>query len=170
MAFQWHECGTPFAFAQTQEHWGMRPPVNAATKALILASAEPVWSAYVPGSAGHWSRLEPGVHPLLSLHFFEPLYFVAALVLVYVGALKRWLNAYEVLLAFGLLLLAYAGKGYEMTMASQARYTTVVFPIYIVMGQILARLPWWAAGGVLAVMATYMGIYSAMWAAGHVVI
>jgi len=170
MAYLWYEFDAPLAFAQTQTHWRMRPPVDWSTKALILASAEPIWSAYVPGSSGHWSRLESGVHPLLSLHFMEPIYFVGAVVLVYIGAVKRWLTDYEILLSAGLLLIPYVTKGYEMTMASQARFTTVVFPIYIVMGHILARMPRWAAVLVLAVFATYLCIYSAMWAAGHVLI
>ncbi len=110
------------------------------------------------------------MHPLVSLHFFEPLYFVAAIVLVYVGALKRWLNGYEITLAISLLLIPYVTKGYEQTMASQARYTTVVFPIYIVLGNIMARAPWWAAVAFFAVCATYFVIHTAMWAAGHVVI
>jgi hypothetical protein len=170
MAYQWHEFGTPFAFAQTQEHWSMRPAVDWTTKAVILASGEPVWSSYVPGSEGHWTQLEAGVHPLLSLHFFEPLYFVAAVVLVYIGARRRWLNVYEVLLAVGLLLIPYVTKGYEMTMASQARFATIVFPIYIVLGQILARVPWWAAIIYFALSGMYLAIYAAMWAAGHVLI
>jgi hypothetical protein len=170
MAFQWHEFGMPFAFTQTQEHWSMRPPVDWATKALILASGEPIWAAYVPGSAAHWTGLEERMHPLLSLHFFEPLYFVAAVMTVCVGAQKRWLNGYEVLLAAGLLFIPYVTKGYEMTMASQARFTTVVFPIYIVLGEMVVRVPWWAAVAFFAACGTYLAIYSAMWAGGHVLI
>lgn len=171
MAFQWYEFGTPLAFVQTQEHWSIRPKLDWPTKALLLASGEPIWSAYVPGSGGHWTRQEEGVHPLLSLHFFDPLYFVAAVLLVSIGRLQRWLNGYEFLLAAGLLLIPYITKGYEMTMSSQARYTTVVFPIYIVLGELLGRAAaWWVTVAFFAVCAVYFLIYSAMWAAGHVVI
>jgi hypothetical protein len=170
MAFQRHVFGTPLAFAQTQENWSIRPNVDWPTKALLLTSGEPIWSAYVPGAEGHWTRQEEGLHALLSLHFLDPLYFVAAVVLVYVGARKGWLSVYEVVLAVGLIVIPYVTKGYEMTMSSQARYTTVVFPIYIVFGQILSRVPWWVAVAYFAVSATFFVIYSAMWAAGHVVI
>lgn len=170
MAFQGWEFGAPLAFAQAQSNWEVRQPGSLADRLLRLAVGEPIWSAYIPGSEGHWTRLQQGVPPLMSLHFFDPVVFVAAVALMTVGAVRRWLTQYEVLFGMAVLAIGYVARGYEMTMASQARFTTVVFPIYLVLGLLLARLPWWAVLALLAVFGSYMGIFAAMWAAGYVLI
>jgi hypothetical protein len=52
-------------------------------------------------------------------------------------------------------------------MASFGRFSAVVLPAYIVMGQLLARLPRWAAALILAASAFFLAAYSALFAAGY---
>jgi len=55
-------------------------------------------------------------------------------------------------------------------MVSQGRYVSVVFPMYIVLGQIFCRMPTVASMGVLSISAAYLTIFSAMLAAGYLII
>jgi hypothetical protein len=55
-------------------------------------------------------------------------------------------------------------------MASQARFVAVAFPVYIVMGNILNRLPRPESIAILTLFGAYLAIYSAMLAAGYVLI
>jgi hypothetical protein len=106
----------------------------------------------------------------VSLQFANPLFFVAAMALTAVGAWKNWLSGNEILLAVGLLFISYAGKGFEMCMASQGRFVAAVFPIYLVLGNIFCRLSWPWTAAILLVFGIYLAIYSAMLAAGYVLI
>jgi hypothetical protein len=113
--------------------------------------------------------MDPGVPLLLSYHSANCLLFVGAVALVVVGGIKKWLTAREVALAACLLAIPYVLAGYRFCMASQGRYVSVVFPMYLVLGQLLCRMPPWAAFGVLTVSAFYLMTFSAMLAAGYLV-
>lgn len=169
MAFLQWQFGEPLAFALTQKHWSDRGvPGSLGDKLVALLSFEPIWSCYVEGSPCHWKILsgnEPSA--LFSLHFVNPIYFVGATVLVAIGAYKRWLTSYEVLLSIPLLAIPYLTRSYENCLQSHARFATVVFPVYIVMGQLLARLPSAVAIALVALSAFFMGIYSALFVTGH---
>jgi hypothetical protein len=101
------------------------------------------------------------------MRFFNPIFFVGTAVLVAVGAWKRWLTVYEVLLSIPLLAIPYVTKGYEMCMESQGRFAAVVIPAYIVMGQLLARLPWWLAWLILAISGAGLAFFASRFAAGY---
>jgi hypothetical protein len=60
---------------------------------------------------------------------------------VLLGWRKRWLNAYEISLSAGLLLIPYVTRGYDFGMCSQGRFAAVCFPMYLVMGRLLAAMP-----------------------------
>ncbi|MBN1589114.1 MAG: hypothetical protein JW888_06345 [Pirellulales bacterium] len=167
MAFQQVAFDDPLAFVQTQGWWSLRPAVDGIEKALCLASGEPMWSLYVPSSAGYWAKHEGPRCVWFSLHAANPVYFLAAVVLVYVGAVKRWLSRYEVALAVGLLAIPYIARGFEMCMASHARFAAVVFPIYLVLGHLLGRAPRWMAVGVLVLSGVFLVVYSAGMAGGY---
>jgi hypothetical protein len=162
--------GEPWAFVKTQDFWRHRVPEDPGDKILGLASWEPLWLAYVPGSPGYARLLDDPAPAVLSLQFANPVFFSVAAVLVVAGAWKGWLSRPEVLLAAGLILIPYTAKGFEMCMASQGRFVAGTFPIYIVMGNLLSRLPRPFATAILTLFGGYLAVYSAMLAAGFVLI
>jgi hypothetical protein len=56
-----------------------------------------------------------------------------------------------------------------MFMSSQVRFAAVVFPAYLVLGHLLARLPGSVAVAILGIAAFYLGSFSALFATGHLV-
>jgi hypothetical protein len=118
---------------------------------------------------GYWRHFDGAASALFSLQFANPIYFVGAVALVAAGAWKKWLDSCEILLSVALLAIPYVSKGYEMGMVSQGRYAAVVFPVYIVMGQLLARLPATVAMVLLILSGVMMGIYAALFAANYMI-
>ena len=170
MLYQYLEFGTPLAFARTQEHWRMVPPVDLGERLLILAAFEPVWSVYLSEAPAYWRSVEGDASPWLSLQFANPIFFVAAAGLIYLGAVRGWLSKHEAVLAAALLFIPYATRSYEMAMASQARFASAVFPLYLVLGTLLVRAPLPLRWGWLVFSAAYLVVYSTMWAAGRFLI
>jgi hypothetical protein len=170
MAYQWFAFGNPLAFVKAQDAWRHRVPDDLFDKLAGLASWDPLWLAYIPGSPGYARLLDDPAPAMFSLQFANPVFFVGAAALVFAGAWKGWLSRGEIALAAGLILIPYAAKGFEMCMASQARFVAAAFPIYIVLGHILSRLPRPGAIAILALFGAYLAIYSAMLAAGYVLI
>lgn len=168
MLYQQFVFGDALAFAKTQQHWTMGEP--SGNKIVSLVTLEPIWSAYVSHSAGYWAKKVPTIEPLFNLHAANPIYFLLAVALVAYGAHRRWLNAHEVLLSAGLILIPYVTRSYEMAMASQARYVASAFPMYIVMGELLRRIPSPWQSLIVAPAAVLMAIYAALFAAGFVMI
>jgi hypothetical protein len=167
MLFQYIEFGEPLAFAHTQENWRFRPAVTPSTRVVELVTLEPVWSVFDPDSSCYWQRSASDLNPLFSLHLANPLYWLAALALIGVGIWKRSLTSYEWSLALGLLLVPYVLRSHDMCMASMGRFTAVVFPIYLVMGQLLARLPVLVAALLVALSGFFLGAYAALFAAWY---
>ncbi len=141
MLFQQMEFGDALAFVRTQENWRVRPLTAWPTRLAELATLEPVRSIFDPASPCYWRRPPAEINPLFSLHVANPIYWLAAVGLVGLGAWKRWLAADEVLFSAALLLVPYVLRGHEMCMAGMGRFAGVVFPIYMVVGQMLARVP-----------------------------
>jgi hypothetical protein len=166
MAYLHFEFGDLLAFAKTQEYWRIRGKTTVSEKALSLLSWEPLWIVYDDYSPCCWNRFgAPSV--VLNMQFANPIYFVAAAVLVAVGAWKRWLTSHEVALSIALLAIPYVTRAYEMCLNSHARFAAVVFPAYIVLGHLLARLPPIVAMSLLALAGAMMGLYTALFAAGY---
>ena len=141
MAYQDAALGDPLAFAKTQEHWRRRGHVSTGDKVIALLSYEPIWSVYESDSPAYWRRLDRRSPAVANLALANPIYFLLAVALVILGAWNRWLNSRETLLAALLILIPYITRSYEMCMLSQGRFMAVVFPIYLVMGHILSRIP-----------------------------
>jgi hypothetical protein len=169
MAYQQAAFGDALAFAKTQKHWTMGDAPSG-NKLLALFTLEPIWSVYVPDSPGYWAKKVPTIEPLFNLQAANPIYFLIAVGLVAYGAWRRWLNVYEVLLSIGLIAIPYVTRSYEMCMASQGRFVAAVFPMYIVMGELLRRIPDPWSTLVVAPSAFLLGIYAALFAAGFVLI
>lgn len=99
--------------------------------------------------------------------FANPLYFLAAVGLVYLGWRKGWLNSREVLLSALLLGIAYFTQGYRNYMLSQGRFTAVVFPVHIVLGCLAGRAPTWLVAVCATVLALLLACYAAQFAAWY---
>jgi hypothetical protein len=159
--------GEPLAYALAQQEWHMVPRLRLAEKLPQLLTGAPLWRVYIPDSLTYWATQGATGPAAFNLQFANPLYFLLALALVAVGASRRWLSMGETALAAGLLLVPYVTRGYEMGMNSAGRFVIVVFPIYLVIGQLLARVPVLLAMLALAASAIWMTIYAAMFGAGH---
>jgi hypothetical protein len=167
MAYLASEFGDPFVFATTQAHYRNRVALEPLEKAIALAAGEPIWGVYDPASPAYWRRFASHPFPLLHLSFLNPILFLFALGCVIAGASRQWLTREEVLLSAGLLLIPYVTRAHEMCMASHARFAAVVFPAYIVVGNVLARMSIVSSGAIIAVLAAFMLAFSAMFSAGY---
>lgn len=167
MLYQQVRFGNAFAFLQTQQLWAMRPAATWSQLVVGLISLEPIWSVYVPWSPAYWARHDPGISPICSLQFANPVYFTLTVFLVGFGAWRRWLTSHELLLSAGLLFIPYVTHSDRTLMVAEGRYASVVFPAYIVMGHILSRLPTPIAAVWFATSAALLGLYSSLFAAWY---
>ena len=165
MGLQFWKFGDPLIFASTQQYWHVGPSASLGRKILAFGSWEPIWSVYTPGTPGYWRQFGADL-PIFNLQFMNPIYFVGTAALVGIGASKRWLTRYEILASIPLLLIPYVTKGFDNAMLSHGRFAAVVFPAYIVVGHLLAKLPREVAISLLCLSAFLMGIYAAEYAAG----
>jgi hypothetical protein len=159
LVFQHVKFGNALAFYEVHEGWlpNGHPPLS--DKLAALATLKPIWSILFAGSWRDHCPY-PGFNPLFSGVLANTVFFSLAAVLVVVGAWKRWLNGYELLLAAALLLIPYLTKSVEENMFSMGRYATVAFPIYLVLGRLLASAPRLVAASVLAVFVVFLGLYT----------
>jgi hypothetical protein len=167
MGYQWQAFGEPLAFLKTQANWRSYRPSSLAEKALALMTLKPVWGVFTPSTPAYWLRHALYPNPFASLSLMNPLFFVAALVLLLLGLRQRWLSSSEVLLAGGLLLIPYVASSYEMHMAGMGRFVAAIFPIHLVLGQILTRLRGPLAAGWLCISACFFALYAALFAAWY---
>ncbi len=154
--------GDPLAFVAAQGEWTVRSAVSPSRELWALLTLEPFWSCYVPTSTAWWARSEPAVSPLFSLQFANPIYFGLAALLVGWGAWKGWLNEREWVLGAMLLLIPYVTHSYRAVMMGHARYAAVVFPAYIVLGQLAMSCPASLVRTLCGVSGFFLGMYSAL--------
>lgn len=152
--------GEPFAFALTQDNWRMRPRLPLGEKLWKLLTLEPLWWQYTGEGRTPW----PNDNPLFSLPVANPAFFVGAFLIVVWGACRRWLDAREVLLAAGLLVIPYVTRGYDNGLSSMGRFVAVIPGIYLVMAGWHVRVPHAVAAAVLALSACLLAAYSAEFA------
>jgi len=175
--YQYAAFGEPFATVKVQKHWGTPAPWRE--KVVALATLAPVRSVYDPRSSAFWALGDDHGIPWFSLQFANPLFFAAAVALIALGAslsLARrsddrcrasWLSMEEVSLAILLLLIPYVTRAYEMRMGSMGRFTAVVFPVFLVIGQLLVRLPGPLRAALLAVFGFFLAAYTALYVARY---
>ncbi len=159
-AFLYAQFGDPLAFAKTQVHWGRSVP-SLVDKILSLSSYQPIWEIFLHEPVTIWS--------VLSWDQFNPVYFVASISLVVFGAWRGWLNVYETSLAGILLFIPYLTRAYEMGMASSARFAAVIFPVYVVLGEVLNRLPLLVSVALLGISSFFLGAFSALSASRNLI-
>ncbi len=157
----------PFAFTQTQPHWSERFVAGLGDKLIKLATLEPFWAVYVPSSDCYWGKVPPQDNPLFNMKFWNPIYVLGTAALIGYGIKKRWLNAREILLVLGLLAIPLWFQATRTCMMSQARYASVIFPTYIVLGKLLARMPASLATILCSTSGLMLGIYTAMFVSWH---
>lgn len=168
--------GDPLAFAYSQLQWRYRPglpPVPSdpwSHKLLALLTLEPFWVNFLPSSPWNWRREDPDaarLGPLFSAYLANPVVFGATCLLVAFGVKKRWLTTSETLTATLLLLIPYLTRSYDILMASGARFAVVVFPVYLVIGRLLACWPRRLAQALLGLSTLFLFIYTIKFAACH---
>jgi hypothetical protein len=167
MSYQYGQFGDPLAFAKSHGHWRVRPPAPLLDKLIALETLEPIWSICDSWSPCCWNRTEFANAFLFNPRIADRVYFLGAVVLAAVGKYKRWLSSYELVLVVSLLFIPYVGRGYDMCMASMARFTSVAFPIYLVLGNLLWRIQVPLAAGFLAISSLLLGVNAALFAARY---
>jgi hypothetical protein len=167
MTYQGIELGDPLAFAKTQTHWRAHPDVPWWEKLVALAFGEPVWNAYLSESVRYWRRLEIHGNALFSMVAINPLALCAFAGLITWGAWRRWLTGGQIVLSAALLVIPYITRGYDHSMLSTARFVLVVVPAYVVIGQIVVRLPPVLGLGLLCLGAAMLAAWTALFAAGY---
>jgi hypothetical protein len=163
MTYQWIAFGEPFAFIQTQVHWNHRPPAaNLLELAERLGTAEPILAVYDPSQRGYWAKWPPENLPIFNLVFANPIYFAVGIILVSLGGFRRWLNAKEITFGIIVILIPYLTHADRACMAGEARYSSAVIPIYLVLAHLLWRLPPPVAALLSVSSANFLAIYAAL--------
>lgn len=162
-AYQHYTFGDGLAFMRTSAHWNHRAPTgDLLEKTVGLLTLESLAAVYSPGSPCYWRTKPPEQNAAFNLFFANPIYFALTGVLVALGYWRGWLNGKETLLGAALLLIPYITHAERGCMASEARYASVVFPAYMTLGQLLARLPAPATAALAALSACLLAAYSAL--------
>lgn len=162
IVYLWQTFGEPFAFIKTQAHWlEVQEAIPWWRILLAHLTLEPFWQVYVPGCNCYWAEDPPSV-ALLSMQFFNPTIMLLTWFVIGYGAYQRLITMREGLLSLGLLAIPYLTHTYRCCSASEARYASVVFPFYIVVGHWLSRCPSAVSSLIYVVFSVYLGICSAM--------
>jgi hypothetical protein len=161
--------GDPLVFMKAQAEWRVGPEISLQQKVFGLVCLKPVWSVYDQSSPSWWGQRPPGVD-VLNFSAANPVFFILAIACVALGAWRRWLAPHEVLLGAALLLIPYVTRASEMGMMGMGRFTSVVLPIYPVLGELAVRMPVPIRFIVFAAAGALLCVYSAQFAAGYVVV
>lgn len=168
MAYQWKTFDEPLAFVKTQKHWvEYHPPEHPMDYAAALATFEPFRLPYDSDCPCYWKHDPPQGNVLFNMTFLGPLYVAFGWIVVGIGTWKKILTREEILLAVGLFAIPYVLHSYRACMASEARYASVVFPMYLVLGHGLTKLPNWVCACLASVSAFFLAAYSALFVAWY---
>ena len=166
MTYLYFRFGDSTAFATVQQSWRVRPPITVWRKLTLLISGEPIWSPYLGSADASWRTWDGGVTWWQSYAFFNPLFFLLAVILIGYGIRRRILSIYEIVVATGLLAIPYFTRAYEMSMGSQGRFTLVVVPVYLSLAAWLNRRSLIVQQVVVAILATTLLMFSIYVGAG----
>lgn len=169
MAFLQHRFGDPLAFMAAQAAWNRRPNATLADYAAGLVSLEPLWSVFDPSSPAHWEHYASPPSLVFNVQVLNVVCFVLVAMLIVLGAWRGILNQSETVLAVLLLGIPYCTHSYQTLMWSEARFASVVFPGYLVLGDMASRAPAWLAAGLLGISAFSLGAYTALFASWQLV-
>lgn len=158
--YQVIQFGDGMAYSHAQANWMKRHPTLQA-KLITLITLEPFWEIFQTASPDHL----PLRDSLYNQVIVNRIVFLFAGILIIVGFVRRWLSAREVALGASLWFIPYVSNLYEVDMNSAARYSSAIVPIYLVLGQLLCRLPPPLAAACLAVGSFLLGAYAALFIA-----
>jgi hypothetical protein len=167
MFFLWQRFDDPLVFIKAQENFLLRPNIILSDRLLHLFSGEPLWATYIPSSSAYWRNFSSEPSAWLNMQFANPIYFVLAVVTVAAGRYKNILNLEETTLADLLLAIPYLSRGYEFCMGSQACYSAAAFPLYLVWGVFLSRLPLSISGSLLGLWGFLLAMYAGLFASWY---
>lgn len=162
MAYLQFAVGDGLAFAKTQIHWYERMPPDWPRYLFELAMLEPFWSVYLPSSECYWGNRPPEDSDLFNMHFWNPIFVAATWALIAFGTWRRVLTRHESWFCLGVLGIPYAIHAYRSCMASEARYASVAFPTFIVMGWLLSKLPAPMANVVIGISCVMMFVFASL--------
>lgn len=162
MAFlEWH-VGQAMAFSLGQDMWGKsREPLL--TRVAGLLTLRPIREVFDSGSEAWWGRIGPEV-PWFNWQFWNPIVFLLTGLIVLYGYLRRQLTSAEFLAALGLLGIPYVFHSQRVHMLGHARFSSVVFPMYLVIAVWLSKLHVTQSTVLLAFSGAVLGLASAMFA------
>lgn len=167
VGYQYAMMGESFGFVSSQMAWQPRRIPEIGPYAVILLTGAPIWTVYDSSSAAYWKLGDLENNPLFSLQFANPILFCTAVILLAIGTQRRWLDRREQLLACFLLAIPYVVSSYSSMMCSHGRYAAVVFPIYIVIAHVFARLPSGITMMALITSGSMLAMYAALFASWH---
>lgn len=161
--------GDPLVFASNQERWSVRPELPLLDRVTSLVTLRPIWSLYLPGSEAAVELSDRTDNLLFSLNRWNGIYFVGCTAIIAYGIRKKMLTTHEWMLSAGLLLVPYVLQAHRMVMISQGRFTCVVFPLFLVLGRLIAQCPNAVGNLLFALMGIQLFYWSALFAAGYYV-
>lgn len=168
IAYQRWRFGDPLAFVKAQLVWAVRDPApTLAEHVWQLVSLEPIRTTFTPHLAGYWASGAADADPFLSLDFMNPILFLGTALLIVAGAVWRWLSAEELALGTFLLLIPYVAQTSRQCMISEGRFAAVAFPVYLVIGRLLGRVPRPIAIYLVLFSGVLMGLYAALFVSGY---
>lgn len=162
MAYQWQVFGEPLAFVKTQIHWHeFTVPKEWWFQVWTHLTLEPLWQVYLPDCPCYWANDRPKTL-FLSMQFANPLIVLFTWGAIGIGAYRRQLTIHEAFLCVGLLAIPYVTHAYRSCCVSEARYASVVFPFYIVLGHWFNRCSNRSVLLIYTTFAVYLSIYSSL--------
>jgi hypothetical protein len=167
MAFAAVKVGDPIAFAHAQAKWHVRPHVPLGEKLIAVFTLGAVRGVFSPHSQFYWRHYLAMTPAAFNLYLANSIYFALTIAAIAVGAAKGWLNRYEIAVGAALVGIPYVAHNYETTMMAAGRYMTTVVPTYLVVGQLLRRVPVAVTISLGAVSAFLLGAYSALFGMGY---
>lgn len=170
IAYQYTAFGEPLAFAKTQRYWRVAPEIPMGEKLLQLLTFQPLRDVFDPKAPAFWATRDLHGTAWLSLHFANPVFFVAAIALLVIGIRRRWLAAGEAAYCGLLLLIPYVTRAYDTGFGSMGRFVLVAFPLYIVLARLLERTPEVLRFVLMSMSAFFLGVYASLFAAGYSVL
>lgn len=161
------EYGDPLLFQRSHRLFDLRSESPLGQKVWNLLSLEPIWSVYVGPSLNQLSAEEAISNPVFVPRFMNPIYFVAAVLLVAYGRSAKLISTRELLFAAVMLGIPYATKGHDGAMQGLARYVIVVFPAWIVLSRLLLNLPEGVRTVLIGLGFVFLALNSAQFAAWY---
>lgn len=166
MAYQHWAFGNATAFVDTQEQW-VSDSSSWAERIIAGIILGPIWGKYDPSHNSYWAHNEAIDNPLFSLDFANPIFFLATLGLLVVGARRSWLNSRELLFGLLVLMICYFSHGQRAAMLAQGRYAASVFPVYLVAGRLLSTCSAPLAATWVGFSTFLLGVYAALFASWY---